>query len=149
MTRREQLEQAGRWLRTQRERRGMSARQLATALDIAPQSVNNWETGKNAVSDEGAARIADVFDMDEIDVRRGLGLWVPEEHRGEAEDLDEQQRHYITLIEEARQAVLRRIDNPAERERLLSGLDRELEATVRHYAEMAHAYERGTQQSGA
>lgn len=62
----------------------MSVRGLARELDVAAQSVHNWETGKMGVSDERAAQMADVFGMPEIEVRRGLGLWVPEDS-GEAE----------------------------------------------------------------
>lgn len=77
MDRREQLLQAGRWLRETRERRGMSVREFAANLGVATQMVYDWQNGKNAVGDERAKQIADVLRMDLIDVRRGLGLWVP------------------------------------------------------------------------
>lgn len=77
MDRREQLLQAGRWLREARERRGMSVREFAANLGVATQMVYDWQNGKNAVGDERAKQIADVLRMDLIDVRRGLGLWVP------------------------------------------------------------------------
>lgn len=102
-----------------------------------------------AVPDERAAQIADLFDMDEIEVRRGLGLWVPEEHRGQDAELDEQQQRRLERLEEARQAIWRRVDDPAERERLLDTLDREVENTARHFTEMARVYEQGKQQTGA
>lgn len=138
MTRREQLERAGQWLREQRHRRGMSARELANALDIAPQSVNNWETGKNAVSDEGAAQIADVLDMPEIDVRRGLRLWVPDDESTSQTAADDE---HAALIARQRQAIWDGLaDDPEERDRLLADFDRELARTAELYEERMTRY---------
>lgn len=55
----------------------MSVRQLAGKLDVATQVVYDWQNGKNAVSDENAARLAELWGMSEVAVRRNLGLWVP------------------------------------------------------------------------
>lgn len=115
----------------------MSARQLANALDIAPQSVNNWETGKNAVSDEGAAQIADVLDMPEIDVRRGLRLWVPDDERHPAAVDDE----HAALIARQRRAIWEGLANdPEERDQLLADFDRELQRTADLYEERMTRY---------
>lgn len=77
MSKRERLEDAGRWLREQRERRGLSVREFAARLDVSTPVVYDWQNGKNAVGDERAEQIAEVLGVDLIDVRRGLGLWVP------------------------------------------------------------------------
>lgn len=45
---------------------------------MLPQSVYSWEAGKTGLSDERAKQLADLFGMPEIEVRRNLGLWVPE-----------------------------------------------------------------------
>lgn len=90
MDRREQLAQAGRWLRLMREQRDMSARDFANAIDVATQAVYNWESGKNAVTDERADRIAELFGVDVIEVRRNLGLWIPPERApGAVESADD------------------------------------------------------------
>lgn len=78
MDRQARLAQAGQWLHEQREGRGLSARDLAEKLSVYPQSVYNWEAGKFAVDDDRAEQLAVVFGMDIIEVRRNLGLWVPE-----------------------------------------------------------------------
>lgn len=71
---------AGSWLRGARERRGFTtAREFAAALGWEQQLVSNYETGRSSVSDERADEIARVLRMDILDVRRGLGLWTPED----------------------------------------------------------------------
>ena len=78
-TRREQLEAAGRWLRQERERRGFATvKAFAERLGVDPSMASNYERGIHAVTDERAEQIAGLFDMPVVDVRRGLGLWVPE-----------------------------------------------------------------------
>lgn len=77
MDRHEELQAAGSWLRTQRERRNLSVRELANAVGASTQAVYNWETGKNAVSDDSAERLAELFGRGILEVRRHLGLWVP------------------------------------------------------------------------
>lgn len=68
----------GRWLRTAREDADLGLREFARALEIAPTQVCNYESGKSKVPDERATAIARVLELDEITVRRSLGLWVPE-----------------------------------------------------------------------
>lgn len=46
---------------------------------MQPQTVSSYERGVNAVDDERAETIAGAFGMDVVEVRRGLGLWVPED----------------------------------------------------------------------
>ena len=78
----ERLRAAAVWLQEQRARRGMTARELASLLGVAPQVVSNWETAKSVVSDEMADEVARVFHLPVLVVRRGLSLWVPEEPGG-------------------------------------------------------------------
>jgi transcriptional regulator with XRE-family HTH domain len=79
-SRRDQLEAAGRWLRRARERRGyQTAADFARALQVDQSLVSRYERGISAVGDERAEQIAHVLRMDVIDVRGGLGLWVPRE----------------------------------------------------------------------
>lgn len=75
---REQQEAAGRWLRQERERRGMrTTGALARLMGVSDSLVSRLETGSSAATDERAEQIAEAFGMDIIEVRRNLGLWVP------------------------------------------------------------------------
>lgn len=70
--------EAGAWLRRERELRGWrTAKSFAAALGVDPSQISNYERGVNAIDDERAAQIAAVLRMDEIEVRRSVGLWVP------------------------------------------------------------------------
>lgn len=75
----ERLRQAGEWLQGTRARRGLTAKELARRVDVAPQLVSNWETGRTAVSDEMAHRLAHTLALPVLTVRRGLRMWVPDE----------------------------------------------------------------------
>lgn len=86
--RREQLIKAGEWLRHQRERQHLTVRELATQLDVTTQMVYDWQNGKNSVSDDRADQIAELFGLDIITVRRGLGLWVPDSDEQLAQPVD-------------------------------------------------------------
>lgn len=87
--RRTVLEDAGRWLRKQRERRGFeTAGEFARTIGIDPSQLSRYERGISAVPDERAEQISEVLRMDILDVRRGLGLWVPSTNEP-AEDDDE------------------------------------------------------------
>lgn len=91
--RRDRLVSAGRWLRQERQRRGYpTAAAFARALGIDKGLISNYETGRTAVPDERAERIADVFGMDILEVRRNLGLWVPDEPRRPRSTMDEVER---------------------------------------------------------
>lgn len=77
-SRRDRQERAGAWLRQERLAAGFeSGRSFADALDIDPSRISRYETGADAVPDEVAEKIAAVLHRDIIDVRAGLGLWVP------------------------------------------------------------------------
>jgi len=76
--RRERQWQAGVWLRDARNAAGIHARDFASALGITPAQLYNLEGGKHRFGDERAALIAAALNADIIDVRRNLGLWVPD-----------------------------------------------------------------------
>lgn len=77
-SKRERLEDAGRWLKKAREDRGFStATTFAAALGVNQSMVSRYERGMSEVEDERAEQIADVLGMPLVEVRRGLGLWVP------------------------------------------------------------------------
>lgn len=78
-SKREQQEVAGRWLRQARERRGFATvGALARRLGVSESLVSRYETGLSSISDERAEQIADALGMGIMEVRRGLGLWVPD-----------------------------------------------------------------------
>jgi transcriptional regulator with XRE-family HTH domain len=80
VSKRDRLEAAGRWLRGARERRGYrTAADFARALQVDQSLVSRYERGVSAVGDERAEQIAHLLRMDIVDVRSGLGLWVPPE----------------------------------------------------------------------
>lgn len=112
-SRRDGLEEAGRWLRRARERRGYrTAVDFARALQVDQSLVSRYERGISAVSDERAEQIAQVLHMDIIDVRSGLGLWVPREP-GAARPAASDDAELQELIAQAE-------DNPALRDALLA-----------------------------
>ncbi|KLL11549.1 helix-turn-helix domain-containing protein [Protofrankia coriariae] len=79
--RRERLarqQQAGEWLRQAREAAGYSGTRFAAALGVHQAQVSKYETGISKPDDDRAREIARLLGLDEIDVRRKLGLWIPE-----------------------------------------------------------------------
>src|SRR5689334_9142242 len=78
----ERRAQAGRWLRDAHESRGMNSAELARRLGVKAQTLSHWETGRYWVPDEAAREIAVILGMSEVEVRRGLGLYVPGELEG-------------------------------------------------------------------
>ena len=84
---------AGRWLRDQRRRRGFeTVGEFARALDVDPSRVSNYERGKSKVPDDRADRIAELFGMSVIEVRRQLGLWLPPESPTKEQPIDRLER---------------------------------------------------------
>lgn len=69
----------GEWLTQQMERRGVSVRQIAEALNVTTKAVYDWQGGKTAISEERVPRLAAVLGVSEVEARRGLGFWVPDE----------------------------------------------------------------------
>ena len=87
--RRARLAQAGQWLRANRQKRGYARQvEFATALGVDNSVLSNYERGVSQVDDERAAQIARLLDMDEIEVRQGLGLWVPSDGMPTQQDLE-------------------------------------------------------------
>jgi transcriptional regulator with XRE-family HTH domain len=112
-SKRQRQEEAGRWLRRERERRGLrTAGALARLMGVSDSLVSRIETGHSAVTNERAEQIANALDMDVIEVRRNLGLWVPEDEPPTLdeinEQLDENQRNIAELLERARRMDARR-----------------------------------------
>lgn len=74
----EKRARAGAWLKNAREQRGISVRSVASYFDVSTQSVYGWEAGgSDFADDDRAAGLAKLLRMDLVEVRRGLGLWVP------------------------------------------------------------------------
>lgn len=65
------------WLSEARRRRGLTQRALAKAVNRAPQVISTYERGLARVPDDVAAALTGVLRLDEGEVRRGLGLYVP------------------------------------------------------------------------
>jgi hypothetical protein len=59
------------------DRKAISVRRLADALNVTPKTVYDWRDDRTAISEERIPRLADTLGMQEIEVRRGLGFWVP------------------------------------------------------------------------
>ncbi len=59
----ERLHLAGGWLQEARTQRRLTAKELARRLDVAPQVVSNWETGRTAVSDEMAHHLSCALEL--------------------------------------------------------------------------------------
>lgn len=72
-------DERGTWLREARTRAGYPVQaDFARAMDIDKTLLSNYETGKTRPSDESAERIAAALQLPVIEVRRRLGLWVPD-----------------------------------------------------------------------
>lgn len=105
--RREDVNEAGQWLRRQRERRGIDSQsELARRLGWDKAIVNNYETRGTRVPDDRAEQLAEFFGMDIIEVRRGLGLWVPPEAAADtAEPEDDTEPTTAELINRAQELI--------------------------------------------
>jgi transcriptional regulator with XRE-family HTH domain len=114
-SRRDRLEAAGHWLRRVREQRGYrTAADFARALRVDQSLISRYERGISEVGDERAEQIARVLRMDIIDVRRGLGLWVPREPAARAT------RPAAAEDAELQELIAEAGDNPVLRDALLA-----------------------------
>lgn len=86
--REQRLRHAGAWLRSQRELRGWSGSDLARMLDVNQVRISAYERGQYEVPSGIAQALARVFELPVLEVRRELGLWVPDEN-----DLEELRHH--------------------------------------------------------
>lgn len=97
----------GEWLSRQIERRGVTVRQIADALGVTTKTVYDWQGGKTAISEERVPRLAEILRVSELQARKGLGFWVPDENEPPPIDsrLDEMEalaRSLLDLVEEIR-----------------------------------------------
>lgn len=69
---------AGQWLREARQNAKITSRDFAYALGISTAQLSNYELGKHRFTDERAEQIAGALRLPIVDVRLGLGLWVPD-----------------------------------------------------------------------
>lgn len=77
---RDHRERAGRWLVRARKSAGYdTTTDLARAIDVHQGTVSAYETGKTSIPEERVDDLARALHLPVIDVRRGLGLWVPDE----------------------------------------------------------------------
>ncbi|HEY9371983.1 helix-turn-helix transcriptional regulator [Streptomyces sp.] len=69
----------GTWLALQMERRQISVRQIADAMEVTTQTVYGWQNDRAAINEARVPRLAEVLGVSELEARRGLGYWVPDE----------------------------------------------------------------------
>lgn len=106
--RRNEPTDAGRWLRRQREQRGISTQaELARQLGWDKTAVNNYETRGVEVPNDRARQLAEFFGLDEIEVRRNLGLWVPDKATGRREPPTDEELRASALKPETAEAIIR------------------------------------------
>lgn len=97
----------GEWLREQLERRQLTTRDVAAAVGLRDQAVYYWLTGKTSPKDEAAAKLAELLDVPEVEVRKRFGLWVPEVPAAEPASID---REELANLKRDLQDILKRID---------------------------------------
>ena len=106
-------ETRGEWLTRQMERRDISVRQLADALNVATQTVYNWQSDKTVINEDRVPRLASVLGMTEVEARRGLGYWVPEGALPQPAELDRDQlREALRRFRQAADDLERLIEDP-------------------------------------
>ena len=91
----------GDWLKSHMDRRQISVRQLADALQVTSKTIYDWRDDRTAISEERVPRLAEVLGVSELEARRGLGFWVPEATPGETEPDDEDLDAVEALLEQA------------------------------------------------
>lgn len=84
----------------------MTTAELATAVDTHQQSISSYETGKYSFPEDKIDALARAFRMDVIEVRRGLGLWVPEGYEPRMVSPEEAIRHDPTMSDDQRQMAI-------------------------------------------
>ena len=98
---------AGDWLRRELTRRGISVRDATEAVGLkSTQAVYAWMSDKAAPTDEAAAKLAELLDVPEVEIRRRFGLWVPEDDQPQRPEL----RDELIELRAQLKAILDRID---------------------------------------
>lgn len=69
----------GDWLKSHMERRQITVRQMADALEVTQKTIYDWRDERTAISEARIPRLASVLGISEMEARRGLGYWVPED----------------------------------------------------------------------
>ena len=99
---------AGEWLRHELSARGISVRAATEAVGLkATQAVYAWMSDKAAPTDEAAAKLAELLDVPEVEVRRRFGLWTPIEQNGHQPAVD---RQALMQIRRELLGILERLD---------------------------------------
>lgn len=92
----------GAWLTGQMERKGISVRRIAEAMDVTTQTVYDWRGDRASVSEARVPLLAQVLGMTEIEARRGLSYWVPDENSEQRPAMDAEELARVeTLLAEA------------------------------------------------
>jgi len=73
----------GDWLKSLMDRRQISVRQIADALEVTPKTVYDWRDERTVINEERVPRLAEILGVSEVEARRGLGFWVPDESNAE------------------------------------------------------------------
>lgn len=95
----------GDWLKRQMARRDISVRQIADALDVTTQTVYGWQNSKTVISEDRVPRLAEMLGISEIEARRGLGYWVPDEGMVEQSSEDEDEDEIDRQLDIMRAAI--------------------------------------------
>lgn len=101
----------GDWLKSHMDRRQISVRRLADALQVTSKTIYDWRDDRTAISEERVPRLAEVLGVSELEARRGLGFWVPDGSEPEAPRIDG-----LDAVEEMLETALAEI-NRLKRER--------------------------------
>lgn len=72
---------AGRWLRRERDDRRLDQAAVAQHVGVGQQTYSKWELGQAPISSDYVEPIAELFEMDEPIVWRGLELRLPAQFR--------------------------------------------------------------------
>lgn len=104
--RRDRLHAAGEWLTAARKEAGLSQAQLGERLGVSGANVSNYERGVISFPDERTRDLSKALGVDELDVRRGLGLYVPGDEASADIDVPTAILRDRLLLPEARQHLL-------------------------------------------
>lgn len=77
--RRARLQPGGDWLRAERERRGLTGKELGALTGVQQERISAYERAQDEPPTEFARALAKVFGISETEVWRGLGKPLPRE----------------------------------------------------------------------